>query len=136
MCWKDVEELLNLDASKACQDKDIDIQSRILKENADIFTDILHYNFNNSIYQSEFPSILKLTNITPVIKKGDRNSTENYRPVNILSNISKNLWTTHFSLNFQFYVFLSIKATMWVKGKLQPTVLPVGYARKMKKCSR
>ena len=55
VCWKDVEEILNLDPSKACQDTDIDIPSRILKENADIFTDILHYNFNNSIYQSEFP---------------------------------------------------------------------------------
>ena len=27
--------------------------------------------------------------ITPVLKKGDRNSKENYRPVSILSNISK-----------------------------------------------
>ena len=60
-----------------------------MKENADIFTDILHSCFDNSIYQSEFPSILKLANITPVFKKSDRNSTENYRPVSILSNISK-----------------------------------------------
>ena len=73
--------------SKACQDSDI--PSGIIKENADIFTDILHSSFNNSIYQSEFPSILKLANITPVFKKGDRNSKENYRPVSILSNISK-----------------------------------------------
>ena len=49
-----------------------------------IFSDILHSSFNDSIYQSEFPSILKLANITPVFKKGDRNSKENYRPVSIL----------------------------------------------------
>ena len=54
-----------------------------------IFSDILHSSFNDSIYQSEFPSILKLANITPVFKKGDRNSKENYRPVSILSNILK-----------------------------------------------
>ena len=60
-----LKEILNLDASKACQDSDI--PSRIIKENADIFTDILHSSFNNSIYQSEFPSILQLENITPVL---------------------------------------------------------------------
>ena len=37
----------------------------------------------------EFPSILKLTDITPVVKKGDRNFKENYRPVSILPNISQ-----------------------------------------------
>ena len=73
-----LKEILNLDASKACQDSDI--PSRNIKENADIFTDILHFSFNNSIYQSEFPSILKLANIAPVFKNGDRNSKENYRP--------------------------------------------------------
>ena len=80
-------EVLNLDALKACHDSDI--PSRIIKENSDIFADVFHSSFNNSIYQSEFPSILKLANITPVFKKGGRNSKENYRPVSILSNISK-----------------------------------------------
>ena len=42
-----LKETLNLDASKACQD--LDIPSRIIKENADIFTDFLHSSFNNSI---------------------------------------------------------------------------------------
>ena len=82
-----LKEILNLDASRVCQDSDI--PTRIIKENTDIFTDILHSRFNNSIYQSEFPSIFKLANITPVFKKGDRNSKDNYRPVSILSNISK-----------------------------------------------
>ena len=68
------KENLNLDASKACQDSDI--PSRIIKENADTFTDFLHSNFNNSIYQYEFPLVLKLANINPVFKKGDRNSKD------------------------------------------------------------
>ena len=82
-----LKEILHLAASKACQDSDI--PSRIIKTNADIFTHFLHSSFDNSIYQSKFPSILKLANITPVFKKGDRNSKENYRPVSILPNISK-----------------------------------------------
>ena len=44
-----LKEILNLDASKTCQDSDIP-SSRIIKENPDIFTDFLHFSFNNSIY--------------------------------------------------------------------------------------
>ena len=68
--------------SKDCQDSDI--PSGIIKENADIFTDILHSSFKDTMYQSAFPSILRLVNITPVFKKGDRNSKKNYRLVRIL----------------------------------------------------
>ena len=60
-----LKENLNLDASKACQDSDI--RSIIIKENAATFTDFLHSNFNNSIYQYEFLLVLKLA-------KSDRNS--------------------------------------------------------------
>ena len=38
---------------------------------------------------SIFPISLKLVNITPVYKKGSKNSKENYRPLSILPNISK-----------------------------------------------
>ena len=36
-----LKEILNLDTSKACQDSDI--PSRIIKENADAFTDISQF---------------------------------------------------------------------------------------------
>ena len=54
-----------------------------------IFTAFLHSNFNNYIYQTEFLPILKLANITPVLKKDDKSCKENYRPVSILSCITK-----------------------------------------------
>ena len=78
---------MNLDVSKACQDTDI--PSKIIKENADIFASFLHSSFNTSVTNSEFPSVLKQTNITPVLKKGERYSKDNYRPVSILPNLSK-----------------------------------------------
>ena len=82
-----LKEILNSDVSKAYQDSDI--PSRIIKQNADVFTDILPSSFNNLIYQSQFALIFKLVNISLAFKKGDRNFKENYRPVSILSNISK-----------------------------------------------
>ena len=60
-----------------------------MKENAEIFASYLCDFFNQSIENSEFPSILKNANITPVFKKGYRGSKENYRPVSILPVISK-----------------------------------------------
>ena len=59
--------ILNLGASKACQDTNI--PSKIIKENADIFANFLHSSFNTSVTNSEFQSVLKEANITTVFKK-------------------------------------------------------------------
>ena len=78
---------MNLDVSKACQDTNI--PSKIIKENADIFASFLHSSFKTSITNSEFPSVLTQANITPVFKKAERYSKDNYWPVSILPNVSK-----------------------------------------------
>ena len=44
--------------------------------NADIFADIVLASFNISVQKSTFPFFLKKGNITPVFKKGDRNSKD------------------------------------------------------------
>ena len=80
-------DILNLSVSKARQGTDI--PAKIVKENADNFASTLHSSFNRSVINSEFPSVLKQDNITPVFKKGERYSTDNYRPVSILTNVSK-----------------------------------------------
>ena len=46
------------------------IPSKMIKKNADIFPSFLHSSFNTSVTKSEFPSVLKQANITPVLKKG------------------------------------------------------------------
>ena len=58
---------MNLDVSKACQDTDI--PSKIVNENADIFASFLHTSFNTSVTNSEFPSVLKQTNITCMFRQ-------------------------------------------------------------------
>ena len=103
-------DILKLDVSKTCQDTDI--PSKIIKENADIFASFLHSSFNTSVTNSEFPSVLKQTNITPVFKKGERYSKDNYRPVSILPNVSKIFGRCMFR-QINEYMDVFIKTPMW-----------------------
>ena len=59
-----LKEILSLDSVKASQDTDI--CTKIIKGNADIFSDFLLSGFNNSITTFVFPSSLKQAIITPV----------------------------------------------------------------------
>ena len=82
-----LKEILKLDSSKVCQDTDI--PTKLLRLNADIFADFIHKNFNYGIVSSSYAGNLKNSNISPIHKKDSRNKECNYRPVSILSNISK-----------------------------------------------
>ena len=82
-----LKEISNLKVNKATQGTDI--PTKIIKENSDIFGEFILSNINSCIDQSTFPSSLKLANIIPVHKKDSKSLKENYRPVSILSNISK-----------------------------------------------
>ena len=44
---------------------------------------------NDSIKSSQFPEVLKQASVYPVFKKGAKTDKENYRPVSVLSNVSK-----------------------------------------------
>ena len=76
-----------LDSSKAIQESDI--PANLIKENNDLFAEIICKYFNGSLEKSKFPDFFKLANVTPVFKKGARTSKNNYRPVTILPILSK-----------------------------------------------
>ena len=80
-------EIHNLDNKKACQESDMPV--KIIKDSIDIFSEFIFHNFNNSIFDPTFPSELKNADVIPFFKKKDRNNIEYYRPVSILSNLSK-----------------------------------------------
>ena len=85
---KNKKKIVNtLDTAKASQQSDI--PTKILKQNSDYFAEYFYENINQCISKSIFPSDLKLADVTPVYKKKSKNSKDNYRPVSILSNISK-----------------------------------------------
>ena len=60
-----------------------------MKENVDIFENVIFRSFSNMTVKSNFSAALKLANIALVFKKACTTSKENYRHVSILSNISK-----------------------------------------------
>ena len=76
-----------LDTAKTSQQSDI--PSKSLKQNSDHFAEYFYENINQYISKSIFPSDLKLADVIPVYKNKSNNSKDNYRPVSILSNISK-----------------------------------------------
>jgi len=54
-----------------------------------MFSKILTNEMNKSIILGKFPESMKLADVIPVFKKGNRFQKEIYRPVSILQNLSK-----------------------------------------------
>ena len=79
--------LLALDTTKATGPDGI--PSRLLKETAWQIAPSLTQIFNKSLSCGEIPAEWKLANIVPVHKKGEKSQVENYRPIFLLSIISK-----------------------------------------------
>ena len=71
---KILAEVHNLD-KKACQESRILVE--IIKDNIDIFSEFILYNFNNSIFDATIPSKLKRADLIPVFEKKDRNNVGN-----------------------------------------------------------
>ena len=95
------KEILKIDVNKASQS--IDIPTKIVIENVDIFGDFICTSYNNAVKSSQFYQNLKLADITPAYKKGKKDMKENYRPVSILPNLSKIFEKLMFKEMSQFF---------------------------------
>ena len=85
---KDVILLLKSIDSKKSIDVDL-IPPLIIKEAAEVLAKPLTNLINQSIRQNEFPSKAKIAAVLPFFKKDDRCLKNNYRPVSVLSALSK-----------------------------------------------
>ena len=127
-----VKEINALKTSKATP-KDT-IPAKIIKEFQDIFAHKIFIDFNSSVDQGFFPSNLKLADVTPVFKKGDRLEKTNYRPVSILSSLSKIFERLLFNqLNYYFDPLLSKYQCRFRKGSSAQNCL-LFMIEKLKKC--
>ena len=78
---------MNLDGSKATPVGDI--PTDMLKQTIDIHNPIMTQIINMSIDNDCYPDDLKLAAVSPVFKKKNDLEKENYRPVSVLSHVSK-----------------------------------------------
>ena len=81
------KEILNLSSKKATRKGDI--PAKILKSSINTCLSEMKILINNCLKEGVFPDDLKLADITPIFKKEDSLNKENYRPISILSHLSK-----------------------------------------------
>ena len=81
--------LKSLVTGKACGPDQIN--NRILKELAVELAPVLTDLFNTSLLHCTVPDIWKKANVSPVHKKDDKSSVDNYRPISLLSSVGKTM---------------------------------------------
>ena len=82
-----VNAINKIDTSKPCGPSNIPIWA--IKDGIDELKVHLTYIMNLIILNSSFPDSLKLANVTPVYKKGDKSDPTNYRPISVTPVLSK-----------------------------------------------
>ncbi len=60
-----------------------------MKSNVNVLKEPIQIILNMSFSQGSFPALLKQAAVCPIFKKKDKDKCENYRPISLLSNISK-----------------------------------------------
>ena len=81
------KEVNNLKIKKALQKSDIPLT--IVTENVDIISYFLYHNLNNSLSCATFPTLMKYAGVIPIHEKDHKTDKDNYRPISILPNPSK-----------------------------------------------
>jgi hypothetical protein len=88
LCENEVEDVLKVINPTKASGPDL-INPRLLKEAASIIKHPLCKLFNLSLRVASYPIQWKRANIMPVFKNNKQNNVKNYRPISLLSVISK-----------------------------------------------
>lgn len=78
------------------------LSSTLIKQSVNFLVYPLTFLINFSLSEGTFPSVLKSARVFPLHKKGDNTLSENYRPVALLSTISKILERVVFNRIVEF----------------------------------
>ena len=90
------------------------IRTKILKVHSKTLSKPLAELINLSLNQGKFPAILKIAKVIPIHKRGDKSECCNYRPISLISNISKLIEKT---VHERLYSFLE-KEQLLFEGSL------------------
>ena len=66
-----------------------DIPARVLKQFSESYADVLTDVYNTSLSSKVFPGSLKMADVSPLFKHGDRSNRGNFRPISKLPCLSK-----------------------------------------------
>ena len=78
------------------------ISTKVLKSSPDNILLALSHVFNLSMSKGEFIVCFKFATVCPVFKKGNSNNINDYRPVSLISNISKLLEKVMYNRLYSF----------------------------------
>ena len=87
-CEEEIKKIVSTLPSKASSGHD-NISNVLLKEIIDQLAHVLVDVFNKSMAMGEFPSIMKLAEVVPLYKGKEHYLKTNYRPISLLTTISK-----------------------------------------------
>ena len=82
-----IEAVKKLPSNKASISNNIPIS--IIKNFSTCYCEKLASIFNDCLKENKFPNLMKIAEISPVFKKLDNTSKDNYRPISTLSNFTK-----------------------------------------------
>lgn len=87
-CSLEIQNIINTLKNNNSSGIDL-IKIKTLKEIAKYIAEPLAHIINRTISTGIFPEVLKRAVVTPCFKNGSKNDVNNYRPISIISNISK-----------------------------------------------
>ena len=87
-CEEEIKRIVSTLPSKASSGHD-NISNILLKEIIDQLAHVLVEVFNKSMAMGEFPSIMKLAEVVPLYKGKEHYLENKYRPISLLTTISK-----------------------------------------------
>ena len=82
-----IDAIKKLPSNKASVSNDIPIS--LMKQFANCYCEKLTNILNDCLKENRFPNLRKVAKISPVFKKLDNTSKDNYRPISTLSNFAK-----------------------------------------------